>query len=163
MLKYEHQLSLHARAHTPWRVLTLIERLMVLKMATTCRRASTQTTWTRQELKRTEWLCRLEGGKATPVNGCVWLSGSDFSWSQTEYSYIYRKPLTGPFPWSLQCFLLRDAPPVGPRFLSLNMIRGAIPSLSLINNETNCKEKTQRQYLQLGYLSHYECAGENIF
>lgn len=73
---------------------------------------------------------------------------------------IYRKPLAGPFPLSLQCFLLRDALPVGPSLLPLNMIHGAVPSLSLINNETNSKEETQRYNLQLGYLSHFYCECE---
>lgn len=77
---------------------------------------------------------------------------------------IYRNLSQDPFPLSLQCFLLRDAPPVGPRFsLWINMIHGAVPSLSLINNETNSKEKTQRYNLQRGYLSHYYYEGENIF
>lgn len=52
--------------------------------------------------------------------------------------------------------------PCGPSPLSLNMIHGAVPSLSLINNETNSKEKTQRYNLQLGYLSHCNCEEGNI-
>lgn len=42
------------------------------------------------------------------------------------------------------------------------MIHGAVPSLSLINNETNSKEKTLRYKLQLGYLSHYYSEREKI-
>lgn len=45
---------------------------------------------------------------------------------------IYRKPLPGCFPLGLQCFLLRDAPPVRPHSsLGINMIHAAPHSLSL--------------------------------
>ncbi len=144
----------------------LIERLMVLKMATTCRRPSTQTTWTQQELKSTGWLCRLAGGRATPVNGLIWLpcisclevvflkSAWILAYTETSHRTISLKFAVLPVAWSSAC---------GPSFLSLNMIHGAVLSLSLINNETNSKEKTLRHNLQLGYLSHYYCERVTIF
>lgn len=120
----------------------LTERLMVLEMATACRRASSQTTrtrWRHRSLKRTAWLCRLEGGRATPVNrlpATRRLSGN-VSHEVELNTGIYRKPLTGPFPLSLQCFLLRDALPVGPRFSLRIWYMVLFPhSLSLIMKQT---------------------------
>ena len=146
-----------------------MERLMVLEMATACRRASSQTTrtrWRRRSLKRTAWLCRLEGGRATPVNrlpATRRLSGN-VSHQVELNTGIYRK--TSHRTLSLKFAVLPVAwcSPRGPSLLSPNMIHGAVPSLSLINNETNSKEKTQRYNLQLGYLSHYYCERrESIF
>lgn len=138
-------------------------------MATTCWHASSQTTWTQCQYRSLKWehdcVDREEGG-ATPVDRLVFMPCIDclqvFHEVKLEHWYL-PIPLTGPFPLSLQCFLLRDAPPVGPCFsVWINMIHGAVPSLSLINNETNSKEKTQRYNLQLGYLSHYNYEGENF-
>ena len=124
---------------------------------------------TAQELKTNSMTAQT--GRREAVNGHIWLPRIDLSESVCREvklnTGIYRKPLTGPFPLSLQCFSVAWCSPRGPLLLSLNMIHGAVPSLSLINNETNSEQKTLRYNLQLGYLSHYYCEGEkhilNIF
>lgn len=106
-----------------------------------------------QELKRPAWLCRLEAERAAPVNICLLCTdGKCFfmTWKTREYWYL-SEPLTGSFPLSLQCFLLHDALPMEACFsLSLNMIHGAVPSLScsLIMKQT--ARRKQRYLLQLG-------------
>lgn len=104
-----------------------------------------------QESARTAWLCRSEEGR-----GCRYrqdrlpvvhrLSVRCFCKSRTECRYL-PKPLAGCFPSSLQRFLLRDAPPTCPH-ISQNKYdtrRSSLSlSLSLINNETNSEEKTDR-------------------
>lgn len=73
---------------------------------------------TAQELKTNSKTAQT--GRREAVNGHIWLPRADLSESVYHgvklNTGIYRKPLTGPFPLSLQCFLLRDTPPVGPRF-----------------------------------------------
>lgn len=73
---------------------------------------------TAQELKTNSMTAQT--GRREAVNGHIWLPRIDLSESVCREvklnTGIYRKPLTGPFPLSLQCFLLRDAPPVGPCF-----------------------------------------------
>lgn len=143
-----HSMQTYTHTHTSWGGLTLIERLMVFKMATARWHASSQTTRTQwryrsSAVKRTAWLCRLEEERELqqigkqPCNDCL---GVFFSSSHAEYWYLQK---TSHRTFSLKFAVLPVvwcSPHVGPRF-SLNMIHGAVPSLSLINNETNSEEK----------------------
>lgn len=139
---HKHWMHSYACTYTYCGVLMLIKRLMVSKMATTCRRASSQTAWTRwrhRSLKRTAWLRRLEEGRrwmgtfVCHASTCLKVFVVKSNWILV----FTEKPLTGPFPLSLQCFLLRDAPPVGPCFSLWIWYMALFPhSLSLIMKQT---------------------------